>query len=179
MRYISVIPYTPLATTYCNLWWTGIIVPNIVYYIEVKWQQICLVCETCWCTAVAERARSVIGTGAASLSRYIETAGDKLEQRYAPADNPTQLDPKTKERSVCCFVSCFLTVWCLHIWWGLAELIANYRQSHRQSACSFAQLSWYFVQHLLYLLHNTMHTNLCNVSSLWHGSLPHAVDSML
>lgn len=47
---------------------------------------------------VAERARNAIGVGAASLSKYIETAGDKLEQRYAPADNPTQLDPKTKER---------------------------------------------------------------------------------
>lgn len=36
--------------------------------------------------------------GAAMASRYIEQAGDKLEQRYSAADNPRQLDPKTKAR---------------------------------------------------------------------------------
>lgn len=36
--------------------------------------------------------------GAAVASRYIEQAGDKLEQRYSGTDNPRQLDPKTKAR---------------------------------------------------------------------------------
>lgn len=54
--------------------------------------------EGCWLSAVAEKARSHIETGAAVASRYIEEAGDKLEQRYSGADNPRQLDPKTKAR---------------------------------------------------------------------------------
>lgn len=49
--------------------------------------------------AVAEKARTHIETGAAAASRYIEEAGDKLEQRYSGTDNPRQLDPKTKARS--------------------------------------------------------------------------------
>ncbi len=48
---------------------------------------------------MAEKARTHIETGAAAASRYIEEAGDKLEQRYSGTDNPRQLDPKTKARS--------------------------------------------------------------------------------
>lgn len=51
---------------------------------------------------MAEKARSHIETGAAVASRYIEEAGDKLEQRYSGAENPRQLDPKTKARIKMC-----------------------------------------------------------------------------
>lgn len=54
--------------------------------------------DGCWLSAVAEKARGHIETGAAVASRYIEEAGDKLEQRYSGAENPRQLDPKTKAR---------------------------------------------------------------------------------
>jgi len=54
--------------------------------------------DSCWVSAVAEKARTHIETGAAAASRYIEEAGDKLEQRYSGTDNPRQLDPKTKAR---------------------------------------------------------------------------------
>ena len=52
--------------------------------------------------AVGEKARVAVEQGAAVASRYIEQAGDKLEQRYAATDNPRQLDPKTKAR---CFTT--------------------------------------------------------------------------
>ena len=59
--------------------------------------------------AAGEKARVAVEQGAAMASRYIEQAGDKLEQRYSAADNPRQLDPKTKDRcqpnpsvSLCC-----------------------------------------------------------------------------
>lgn len=48
--------------------------------------------------AAGEKARVAVEQGAAMASRYIEQAGDKLEQRYSGADNPRQLDPKTKAR---------------------------------------------------------------------------------
>lgn len=47
---------------------------------------------------MADKARNAIETGAAAASRYIEAAGDNLEQRYSGAENPRQLDPKTKAR---------------------------------------------------------------------------------
>ena len=49
-------------------------------------------------TAAGEKARVAVEQGAAAASRYIESAGDKLEQRYSATDNPKQLDPKTKAR---------------------------------------------------------------------------------
>lgn len=48
--------------------------------------------------AAGEKARVAVEQGAAVASRYIEQAGDKLEQRYSATDNPRQLDPKTKAR---------------------------------------------------------------------------------
>ncbi|KAL0047690.1 hypothetical protein WJX82_009562 [Trebouxia sp. C0006] len=51
---------------------------------------------------MAEKARTHIETGAAAASRYIEEAGDKLEQRYSGTDSPHQLDPKTKARIKMC-----------------------------------------------------------------------------
>ena len=66
-------------------------------YVENALVSSILTKTTC-CTAVADKARSAIETGAAAASRYIETAGDKLEQRYSAAENPRQLDPKTKAR---------------------------------------------------------------------------------
>ncbi len=72
-----------------------------------KHRVVLLTCPAHWCflAAVADRARMAIETGAAAASHYIETAGDKLEQRYSGAENPRQLDPKTKARYVglmCC-----------------------------------------------------------------------------
>lgn len=53
-------------------------------------------------TSMADKARNAIETGAAAASRYIEAAGDNLEQRYSGAENPRQLDPKTKARIKMC-----------------------------------------------------------------------------